>query len=289
MAGGVAPELSLRATGKRDSPLELLAPSACGLVGGRGKGSGCAAMKTPLLRVVALGTLLAGCAVCAEPAAETKPATRQTEAGITVTVPVTINYLEALPEGYAADATKRWPLVIFLHGSGERGADLRKVAKHGPPKLVEEGRALPFILLSPQCPAGQWWDLAALDVWLDEVARKYRVDPRRIYLTGLSMGGFGTWGWAQRSPERFAAILPVCGGGDPKAGVKLKDLPTWAFHGAKDKTVLPEKTEEMIAAIKEAGGEPRLTMYPEAAHDSWTETYANEEVFAWMLAQRRAE
>lgn len=210
---------------------------------------------------------------------------RQGEARDTVIVPVQINYLEALPAGYGADAAKRWPLVIFLHGSGERGADLKKVAKHGPPKLVEAGRDFPFILLSPQCPAGQWWDPAALDLWLDGVVRKYKVDTKRIYLTGLSMGGFGSWGWAQKSPGRFAAILPVCGGGDPAEAAKLKDLPVWVFHGAKDTTVAPAKTEEMVAAIKAAGGEPRVTIYPEAAHDSWTETYANEEVYAWMLAQ----
>ncbi|MDF3058163.1 MAG: Alpha/beta hydrolase family protein [Rariglobus sp.] len=245
-------------------------------------------MRPPLFPAAAF-TLLLITAVhsFAEPVAENAPASSQRREALTVTVPVTINYLEALPEGYGADAKKRWPLVIFLHGSGERGTDLQKVAKHGPPKRVEEGKAFPFILLSPQCPAGQWWDIAALDVWLDEVVRKYRVDPERIYLTGLSMGGYGSWGWAQRSPKRFAAIVPVCGGGDPKQGAKLKDLPVWAFHGAKDPTVPLARTEEMIAAIKEAGGEPRVTIYPEAAHDSWTAAYADDEVFTWLLAQKR--
>ena len=171
--------------------------------------------------------------------------------------------------------------------SGERGADLKKVAKHGPPKLVEAGRDFPFILLSPQCPTGQWWDLAALDAWLDEVVRKYRVDADRIYLTGLSMGGYGTWGWAQRVPGRFAAIVPVCGGGDPAQGEKLKGLPVWAFHGDKDTAVPVVRTEEMIAAIKAAGGEPRVTIYPGVAHDSWTEAYATEDVYTWMLSKRR--
>jgi predicted peptidase len=227
----------------------------------------------------------------AEPAADVPPAPvsalGQHRENLSVVVPVTIHYLESLPEGYNADEAKRWPLVIFLHGSGERGTDLQKVAKHGPPKLVEAGRAFPFILLSPQCPLNQWYDLAALDLWLDQVVRKYRVDADRIYLTGLSMGGYGTWGWALRSPERFAAIVPVCGGGEPGQGAKLKSLPVWAFHGAKDPTVPVARTEEMIAAIKTAGGEPRVTIYPEAVHDSWTETYANDEVFTWMLAQKR--
>lgn len=214
-------------------------------------------------------------------------ALRQAEAHETVTIPVKITYLEVLPAGYALGGAKRWPLVIFLHGSGERGADLKKVAKHGPPKLVEAGRDFPFILLSPQCPTGQWWDLAALDAWLDEVVRKYRVDADRIYLTGLSMGGYGTWGWAQRVPGRFAAIVPVCGGGDPAQGEKLKGLPVWAFHGDKDTAVPVVRTEEMIAAIKAAGGEPRVTIYPGVAHDSWTEAYATEDVYTWMLSKRR--
>jgi predicted peptidase len=219
--------------------------------------------------------------------AQTTDSFKQKSAQETVIAPVRINYLEALPAGYDGDAQKRWPLVIFLHGSGERGDDLKKVAKHGPTKLVEQGREFPFILLSPQCPAGQWWDTAALDAWLDAVSKKYRVDSRRIYLTGLSMGGYATWDWAQRKPERFAAILPICGGGDPTQAAKLKSLPVWAFHGAKDPTVAVTKTEAMIAAIREAGGEPKVTIYPEALHDSWTETYANDDVYTWMLEQKR--
>jgi predicted peptidase len=241
-------------------------------------------MKLPLAWCwLSVGAMVLSATLTAQPAGTLK----QASAHETVTVPVRIRYLEALPAGYAANGQKRWPLVIFLHGSGERGDDLKKVAKHGPPKLVEAGREFPFILLSLQCPAGQWWDTAALDVWLDAVLRKYRVDTQRIYLTGLSMGGFGTWSWAQQKPERFAAIVPICGGGDPAQAAKLKSLPVWAFHGAKDPTVALAKTEEMIAAIKAAGGEPKVTIYPEATHDSWTETYANDEVYAWMLAQKR--
>lgn len=245
-------------------------------------------MKRPLIWFIGLCVAGVPAGLSAQPVEVAVGALRQAETSDTVTVPVCIRYLESLPAGYDKDSAKRWPLVIFLHGSGERGADLKKVAKHGPPKLVEAGREFPFILLSPQCPAGQWWDPAALDVWLDAVVRKYRVDRDRIYLTGLSMGGFATWGWAQQAPGRFAAIVPVCGGGDPLQAGKLKALPVWAFHGAKDPAVAVAKTEEMIAAIKAAGGEPRVTIYPEAPHDSWTETYANDEVFAWLLAQKRS-
>lgn len=244
-------------------------------------------MKLPRAWLMGLGVLATWPVwVCGQEAGEVR-ALRQAEAHETVTIPVKITYLEALPADYAVGGAKRWPLVIFLHGSGERGADLKKVAKHGPPKLVEAGRDFPFILLSPQCPTGQWWDVAALDAWLDEVLRKYRVDADRIYLTGLSMGGYGTWGWAQRVPGRFAAIVPVCGGGDPAQGEKLKGLPVWAFHGDQDTAVPVVRTEEMIAAIKAAGGEPRVTIYPGVAHDSWTAAYATEEMYAWMLSKRR--
>lgn len=232
--------------------------------------------------------VIAGASALAAVAGET-PALRQGQAVLHVSVPHTIGYLESLPADYASDPDKRWPLVIFLHGSGERGSDLKKVTKHGPTKMVEAGREFPFVLLSPQCPEGYWWDPAPLNLWLDQVVEKYRVDPERIYLTGLSMGGGGTWRWAQRAPERFAAIVPVCGGGDPGQAAVLKDLPIWAFHGALDTAVPPAKSEEMIAAIKAAGGQPRFTLYPDVAHDSWVGAYADEEMWTWLLAQRRAK
>lgn len=205
----------------------------------------------------------------------------------TVMLAVKISYLAALPEGYEGDVDRRWPLVVFLHGAGQRGNDLRKITKHGLPCLVEEGKRFPFILLSPQCPEDQWWNLDALEAWLEQATRRYRIDPDRVYLTGLSMGGFATWGLAQRLPERFAAILPICGGGDAARGARLKDLPIWAFHGALDPTVPVASTTEMIAAICAAGGQPQMTIYPEALHDSWTQTYANPETLAWLLAQKR--
>lgn len=214
---------------------------------------------------------------------------KQIATSATVTVPVTIDYLEALPEGYSEDETKRWPVVVFLHGINERGTDVEIVARNGLPRLVEEGRMFPFILLSPQCPSEHWWEIAVLDEWLDNALGRLRVDRSRVYLTGLSMGGYGTWWWAQRSPDRFAAIVPICGGGNPEQASKLKDLPIWAFHGAKDAVVPPERTKEMVAAIEAAGGEPRLTIYPEAEHDSWTQTYANDEVFTWLLSHRRKQ
>src|SRR5665213_531661 len=195
-----------------------------------------------------------------------------------------IDYLLFLPQGYR-ESQQRWPLMLFLHGSGESGANLAKVKAHGPPKLVESTPDFPFILVSPQSP-GRGWNNQTLTALLDDVVSKYRVDSSRIYLTGLSMGGFGTWSLAAAHPERFAAIVPICGGGKPADAAKLAALPIWAFHGAKDPTVPVERSREMVAAIKAAGGNVKYTEYPEAKHDCWTETYQNPELYKWLLAQK---
>jgi predicted peptidase len=201
---------------------------------------------------------------------------------------VPLDFLIHLPDGYEA-SDHDWPLVLFLHGAGERGSDLGKVKRHGPPRLAGEGKRFPFILVSPQCPEESWWteELDGLRVLLDDMERKYRVDKDRIYVTGLSMGGFCTWALAAEQPNRFAAIAPICGGGDPKSAEAIAHLPTWVFHGAQDKTVPVERSQEMVDALRAAGAEPRFTVYPGAGHDSWTETYNNPEFYDWLLAQRR--
>ena len=211
----------------------------------------------------------------------------QSAESATVQAAFTYPYLLALPPGYASDGAQRWPLLIFLHGMGQRGTDLAKVRLHGPPKLIDEGRTFPFIVISPQCPEDEWWNLSGVEAFIAAMVGRYRVDPDRVYVTGLSMGGYGTWALAQRHPERYAAIAPICGGGEPKWAGRLRDLPVWAFHGAKDITVPPSNSQEMIDAIVAAGGHPRFTLYPNAAHDVWTETYANEELYTWLLAQHR--
>lgn len=212
---------------------------------------------------------------------------QQTTESVEVTVRYHFEYLLTLPTGYATDAKKRWPLLLFLHGRGERGADLEQVKRHGPPKLIEEGRAFPAIVVAPQCPGEEWWSARALEALLDEVQRRYRVDGDRVYVTGLSMGGFATWELATRHPERYAAVLPICGAGEAGLGDRLRDLPVWTFHGAKDPVVPVQHTQAMVDAIRAAGGDPKLTIYPDAEHDAWTETYANEDVWAWLFAQRR--
>jgi len=209
-----------------------------------------------------------------------------------VTRTAKIDYLLYLPKDYAKSTTKRWPLVLFLHGAGERGSDLELVKKHGIPRRVEEGASFPFIAVSPQCPTDDRWASAkgafTLEALLDEIEERYRVDPDRIYVTGLSMGGAGTWMLAAELPHRFAAAAPICGRGSASWARVLTHLPIWVFHGAKDPTVPLAASEEMVEALKRQGGTVRFTVYPEAKHDSWTETYNDPEFFDWLLSQKRS-
>jgi len=204
-----------------------------------------------------------------------------------ITVKVKLDYLLYLPESYDKEE-KAWPLLLFLHGAGESGHDLNKVKIHGPPKLIEAGKSFPMIVVSPQSPR-MGWDVPTLNALLDEIVATHKVDRDRIYVTGLSMGGFGTWGLAAAYPDKFAAIMPICGGGDAHDAAKLKHLAIWVFHGAKDNVVLPNRSESMVKALKDHGaGNVKFTLYPNAGHDSWTETYNNSEVWDWLLKQKRA-
>jgi predicted peptidase len=221
----------------------------------------------------------------AQPAAAPNQQASHFEKKITITAK--LDYLLSLPADYG-QSHKRWPLVVFLHGAGESGSDLEKVKTHGPPKIVESKGPFPFILVSPQCP-GRGWNVDVVNAFVDEITKKFRVDKDRVYLTGLSMGGYGTWALAAAHPEKFAAIAPICGGGNVADAPKLGTLPIWVFHGAKDPTVPVKRSEEMVEAIKAAGGDPKLTIYPEALHDSWTVTYDNPEFYQWLLAQKRVK
>ncbi|QMS91556.1 prolyl oligopeptidase family serine peptidase [Nostoc edaphicum CCNP1411] len=181
------------------------------------------------------------------------------------------------------------PTILFLHGAGERGSDLDNVKKQGVTQIVEKQPDFPFIVISPQCPRGEYWNVERLSILLDEVISSYPVDPDRVYLTGLSMGGYGTWHLAAAQPERFAAIAPICGGGNPQAARKLKNLPVWAFHGAKDNVVPLSESEIMVSALKARNGNVKFTVYPEANHDSWTQTYNNPELYDWFLQHPRQQ
>ena len=236
-------------------------------------------MKTNLMLTLALlsATASGGSAFCDDQL--------QKAAKLDVQIHVQMDYLIYLPQDY--DKQEKLPLLLFLHGSGERGNDLQKVKVHGPPKLIAAGKEFPFIVVSPQCREDMWWEPIELMALLDEIESKYKVDTDRIYVTGLSMGGFGAWRLVAYVPDRFAAIAPICGGGEIYWGKSIARLPVWAFHGEKDDVVPVERSQAMVDAMKKEGGNPKLTIYPNADHDSWTETYDNPELYEWLLAQKR--
>jgi len=229
--------------------------------------------------------LLTGCAQMENRMNSVSPGSQQSQMfKKEITKTVSCNYLLFLPEDYGKKR-QHWPLMMFLHGPGERGSDLEKVKVHGPPKIVETRKDFPFILVSPQCPEGDWWTekVEVLINLVDDIAARYRVDKKRIYLTGLSMGGYGTWALASAYPDRFAAIAPICGGGSRIMSLRLKDIPIWVFHGAKDPVVPIKESEELVNAIRNRGGDVKFTIYPDAGHDSWTESYNNQELYDWFL------
>jgi len=185
-------------------------------------------------------------------------------------------------------STQRWPLIIFLHGSGERGSDPNKLKVHSLPSVVEGKEEFPFIVVSPQCAEGERWNAEALNVMLDEVLERLPIDTNRVYLTGVSMGGLGVWKFAIAHPERFAAIAPVCGWGILEDIRKLKDTPVWVFHGAKDDVVPPSESEKMVQFLKKYGSEKvQFTLYPEANHNAWDVTYANPSLYDWFLQHKK--
>ena len=178
-------------------------------------------------------------------------------------------------------------MILFLHGAGERGDDLDRVQVHGIPKIVKKRPDFPFIAVAPQCPKGEFWDVVKLIELLDRVAAKHAVDPTRVYVTGLSMGGYGTWALLASHPERIAAAAPICGGGKPETAARFAHVPVWAFHGEMDPVVPVARTTEMVDALRAAGSERvKQTLYPKARHDSWTKTYANGELYDWFLLHR---
>jgi predicted peptidase len=215
-----------------------------------------------------------------------------------VTHALRLGYWLHLPCAYGVDAQRRWPLILFLHGAGERGDDIEMVKKHGIPKVVDAatqaGKDLPLIAVSPQCPCYTAWteQQDAVLGLLDEIVARYAVDTQRIYLTGLSMGGYGTYYIAMNHPERFAAIVPICGGlmwyaEFAERAATLKDMPVWVFHGAKDDVVPLEDSQRAVDALRAVGNDVRFTVYPEAKHDSGTETYNNPELYRWRLSHSR--
>ncbi len=248
------------------------------------------------LGTVVFAMLLGGCTTLHESSPTPAMQTRQRfQKKITRTAQ--LDYLLFLPEGYKNSGMNRWPLMLFLHGAGERGTNVGKVAAHGPPRIVKTKRDFPFVLVSPQCPDDRVWQDDELLALLDSVVEKHNIDTNRIYVTGLSMGGYGSWSLGTKFPERFAAVAPICGGGEQIAVLlasrtkkaALNSLGVWAFHGAKDLLVPVEESQRMTNALMRAGcKDVKLTVYPEAGHDSWTQAYEEQEIWSWFLAHRRS-
>lgn len=195
-----------------------------------------------------------------------------------------------LPKRYAT-AEEKLPLIIYLHGSSRRGRDIEQVKANGLPPVLDLKDDFDFVVASPQALSNYPWQVSwrpdDLILLLDHLLANYEIDPDRVYLTGLSMGGYGTWACIAKHPDRFAAAVPICGGGHPDLGEKIGDLPIWAFHGDDDFVVPVERSIEMVEAVNSAGGRARLTRYPGVGHDSYTQTYANPELYEWLLEQVR--
>lgn len=239
---------------------------------------------------LAAALLIAGCAGCvpveaAQPlVAGQVPRQRLEPAGYDYQLFVP----RRLPGDRGEAPAKSWPLLLFLHGSGERGADIAKVKVHGPPKYADGHPDFPFILISPLLPAEEDWDFAKLDRILRHALATLPVDPERVYLTGLSRGGHAAWRWAAAEPGRFAAVAPVAGRGNPETACALKDVPVWALHGDRDDVVTPEGSFAMARAIRACGGrESRLTIYPDLGHNAWDPAYADPALYLWLLSHRR--
>jgi predicted peptidase len=216
-------------------------------------------------------------------------------------------YVLYVPADYTAE--KEWPLVMFLHGAGERGDDGLIQTEVGIGTAIRRQPSMfPCLVLMPQCPEEAFWDsiLGHLEQSLADTRANYNVDGKRIYLTGLSMGGYGTWIWGAQKTDTFAALMPVCGGGKPsdmqrlckepiadvfgtlkERVAKLATVPIWAFHGEADKTVPPFRTSQMVRLVKEAGGNVKHTTYPEVGHDSWNEAYQEPLTWFWLFRQAR--
>lgn len=200
-----------------------------------------------------------------------------------------LGYKVYLPDN---DSNNRLPLIVFLYGAGERGNgvdDLEKLALVGIPKYINEGKSYPAIILMPQCPNGMVWNniIFALKKLIDKVVTEYNVDNNRISVTGLSMGGFGTWELGLSYPNYFSALAPICGGGLSWRCSVLKDTPIWAFHGDADNVVPLNNSVEMVDAVNKNGGKARLTILHKVGHNSWDEAYNSSNLIEWLVSQKR--
>ena len=191
----------------------------------------------------------------------------------------------ALPESYA-EASEPWPLLVFLHGSGERGRDLDAVLRNGPPLLASKGKQYPLVLVSPQLDEDREWEPTELHALLGQLQSRFYVDRRRSYCTGLSLGGYGTWNWATAYPDDLAAVAPVCGAGNPKRVAAMKRVPVRAYHGDADDAVPLADQQACVDALRAAGGDVSFTIYPGVGHASWIPAYDDPGLLPWLLSHR---
>ena len=193
-----------------------------------------------------------------------------------------VNYLLYVPPRDAPSSG--WPLILFLHGSEQRGDDPAMLRNLAILSFVDMQGQFPFVAVVPQCPSGQHWSPSVLKQLLDAIEAALPVDRGRVYLTGFSMGGYGTWQTAAALPGIFAAIAPLCGLSDLPDVPRLAGMPTWVFHGARDQNVPLAESLKMVDALRRAGGKPRLTVYPDFPHDIWSITYRDSRLYLWFLA-----
>lgn len=199
-------------------------------------------------------------------------------------------YVVFIPHGY--DGKKEFPIVLFLHGAGETKGGAKEPVDVGiGPAIKKQEKTYPFVVVIPQSEKRTWQassdDGKRAIAILDETMKEFKTDAKRQYLTGLSMGGYGTWSLAAAFPDRWAAIVPICGGGNPKDAEKIKDVPAWVFHGDADTAVPVKRSQDMVEALKAAGGKPKYSEYPKVGHNSWDMAYGDKELIPWMLEQKR--
>lgn len=199
-----------------------------------------------------------------------------------------LQYYLYFPKGYDKDTETAFPLLLFLHGGGESGDSLAVLKKNGPPKMLAEGKQFPFMVLAPQNPhKKQWWNVRAVMQLLDTIVANHKVDPKRIYLTGLSRGGSASWELAVQYPDRFAAMAVICGMTPlPYASWINKKMPIWVFHGTEDTSIPFSESEEMVKELKRIGYDVTFTVYEGVGHDSWVQAYQTEALYTWFMKQQ---
>lgn len=200
-----------------------------------------------------------------------------------------LRYYLSYPSGYFEKESETYGILLFLHGGGESGGELKELKEYGPPKMMDEGYPFPFLVLAPQNPyEKRWWDVRALNQLLDSIVSNNRVDKKRIYLTGLSRGGSAAWEMAVQYPNKFAALAVVCGmAPTPYAHWLDNDMPIWVFHGAEDRVIPVSESDDMVAKLKGMGFEVRYDRYEGVGHNSWGRAYANDELYEWLNAQKK--